>query len=372
MMNPKKIKFPIIMIGVTDDPKSGGDLFNYRIYSYFQDMGIRVVSLPIPKDISWIPLFLRLIISNFLILKNFKHLGVTNGFIYQDCYSHPRLLLTNWWASKRNFNISMLMQMSIDDQHKLHKYRFFRKVDRFLLQYSLRFGNLYFANSQDSKEVLLSLGCTEEKIKIVGCGFDFRFENNMTSYSRRNKTKGINILSVGNIQHRKGTHVLIDAIALLKDLDIKVNIVGGYSADHNYFKRLRTSVIKNHLEDIVVFHGRVSEDDLNSFYLNSDIFILPSLHETFGIVLLEAMSFGLPIIATSVGAISELVINGVNGILVLPNDPNSLAKSIQNLVNSPKLLEKYGKNGYHFISENKNNYSWETVGNRIADAFLTL
>jgi glycosyltransferase involved in cell wall biosynthesis len=116
------------------------------------------------------------------------------------------------------------------------------------------------------------------------------------------------------------------------------------------------------LEEKVIFHGVVGLKDLEKFYSEADIFVLPSLYEPFGIVFAEAMSFGLPIIATRVGGIPELVEDGENGFLVPPKDVNSLADAIDKLVSDAELREKFGRRSYE---KSMKLNTWEECDERI-------
>jgi len=111
--------------------------------------------------------------------------------------------------------------------------------------------------------------------------------------------------------------------------------------------------------------------ELALFYKHADVFILSSIFEGFGIVLLEAMSFGLPIVATKVGAIPELVQDGVQGVLVPPGDSVALARALKELISRPQLRERYGTEGLKTAAELEEIYSWKAVGERIWKVLLS-
>lgn len=360
------------MIGVVQEPVTGGEIFNYKIFNYLKDSGFNVYNISISSESKWIPLPIRLLISNFKILFKIRKLQLSSAIIYEDCYLYPRLFLTNWWALQKGFKIAMLMQISLKTQHRMFRKPYLRKINQLLLKKFLKHGNTYLTNSLDSKSELLNLGCDANKIELVGCGFDFKQTAKMPGRSKHTKSDTIQIIYVGNIQHRKGVYQLIEAASELTDINFLLNVVGSQSSNPDYYNKIMLFVKKNNLEQKISFHGRVSDDFLENLYQQSDIFVLPSLHETFGIVLLEAMSFGLPIIATNVGAIPELVIDGENGILVHPDDPHSLADAIRQLLASPAKREKLGTNGYDFILANHEFYSWESVGKRLINALHKL
>lgn len=360
------------MIGVVKAPSTGGEIFNNKVFNYLKSSGVNVYSLSIPPERKWIPLPIRLLISNFRILLKIIKLQPSSAIIYEDCYSYPRLFLTNWWAAMKGHKIAMLMQISLNIQHRLFRKSYLRKINTLLLNYFLKYGDIYLANSADSKSELQHLGCDSNKIEMVGCGFDFKRLKEKPKFNEISSSENLQIIYVGNIQERKGVYQLVKAASKLTDINFVLIIVGNYSRDPVYYNRIKSFVTNNNLEQKISFLGRVSDDFLEKLYIDSDIFVLPSLHETFGIVLLEAMSFGLPIITTKVGAIPELVIDGKNGILVQPNDPDFLANAIRRLIISPKERKYLGNNGYEFIVANRDYYSWDSVGERILNALQEL
>ncbi len=184
-----------------------------------------------------------------------------------------------------------------------------------------------------------------------------------------------NLLFVGRCHVDKGIEYLLEAVALLGD-NVVLNIVGATDHDPNYYRKLTEIIQKRNIKEKVFFHGYVDDKNkLKQFHERADIFVLPSIIEGFGIVLLEAMSAGLPIVATNVGAIPELVKDGYNGILVPPRDMPSLAKAIDSLIRSPSMRRKYSINGFKYYQSVRDIHSWDNhlrtirdIFNRLADA----
>ncbi|MCX6827590.1 MAG: glycosyltransferase family 4 protein [candidate division Zixibacteria bacterium] len=152
-----------------------------------------------------------------------------------------------------------------------------------------------------------------------------------------------------------------------------MNIVGNTGADVNYYRHISSLIEKLSIKDKVIFHGHINNwEQLAKSYKEADIFVLPSLVEGFAIVLLEAMSFGLPIVASNTGAIPELVKNDENGILVPSADAKALAIALDRLMESPELRVTFGTKGLNFYKNNRDFYSWDKVGERIKNAFASL
>ena len=143
---------------------------------------------------------------------------------------------------------------------------------------------------------------------------------------------------VGRLHYEKGVDILIRAFALIKGFDnnAKLLIVGdgplrGYILE--LAKRLR-------IEDSVEVTGSVPNTKVPEYLAKMSIFVLPSRYEGLPNALLQAMAAGLPIVATSVGSVSDIIINGRNGLLVSPEDVNELAKAIKLLMDNRELAMK--------------------------------
>ncbi|MBS0351385.1 MAG: glycosyltransferase family 4 protein, partial [Proteobacteria bacterium] len=100
-----------------------------------------------------------------------------------------------------------------------------------------------------------------------------------------------------------------------------------------------------HLSNQVKFYGKLPDHDLIRHYQNCDIFVAPSLFESFGLIFLEAMMFAKPVVGCDSGGVSEVVIHEQTGFLALPGDPNSLLDCIRKLIKDEKLRLNLGSKG---------------------------
>ena len=118
--------------------------------------------------------------------------------------------------------------------------------------------------------------------------------------------------------------------------------------------------------DNVIFLGKVNDSILPDIYRSCDLFVLPSIYgESFGIVLLEAMSSGRPVIASNVGGVSEIIRRGC-GILVSPGNVNEMTEAILELLNDPGLREAMGIKARQLIEKR---YSWRVVAPQIISCY---
>jgi glycosyltransferase involved in cell wall biosynthesis len=141
----------------------------------------------------------------------------------------------------------------------------------------------------------------------------------------------VNLLSVGSIIPRKGFHDLIPALVPLIDLPWTLSIAGETSRNIKAYERLTSNIKDFHLEGRIKVLGVVTNEELENLYAKADIFVLASLFEGYGMAYAEAIAHGLPIIATSGGAIPNTVPQGA-GLLVAPGDIPALTIALKTLI----------------------------------------
>ena len=176
------------------------------------------------------------------------------------------------------------------------------------------------------------------------------------------------ILFVGTLSPHKGPDILIKAMSeIVKEVpDVKLVFVGhGGMREELEMLSKKLGVKKN-----VKFAGFVEESMKPLYYRAADVFCLPSVmtHEIFGIVNLEAMACSVPIVASKIGGIPDVVRDGENGLLVLPRDSDALADAITYLLEDEDVREKMGKNGRKKVED----YSWNRVGEETEKIYLNL
>jgi glycosyltransferase involved in cell wall biosynthesis len=149
--------------------------------------------------------------------------------------------------------------------------------------------------------------------------------------------------TIANIFPHKGLEYLIAAVHILRRRypGISCRIVG--SGDRDYQEKLKEQVQRLDLSKNIHFLG--FQEDIRHCLNGLQVFVLPSILEAFGIVLLEAMAMRKAVVASRVGGIPEIVVNGENGFLVPPGDPEALANSIQRLIEDPILRERFERTG---------------------------
>jgi phosphatidylinositol alpha-mannosyltransferase len=203
---------------------------------------------------------------------------------------------------------------------------------------------------------------------IIPNGIDtehFRFDGPV----RKEFTDGkLNILFVGRLERRKGLGYLLNACAEIKRnfTNFRLIVVGpGTVLRLRYEKLIEEMSLTNH----VVFTGFVPSTELPSYYRSADIFCAPATGgESFGIVLLEAMACGKPVIATSIQGYASVLADGDEGLLVPPKDDEALAQALLSLLHDKSLRLQMGDKGK--IKAEK--YSWPNVAQQVMDYYNSL
>jgi glycosyltransferase involved in cell wall biosynthesis len=181
------------------------------------------------------------------------------------------------------------------------------------------------------------------------------------------------LMVISRLLRSKGIDILIKAFdSLTKKYNDLLLLIGGCGP---YEKNLKNLVKSLNISDRVKFLGFVPDDKLVEYYNLADIFILPSLgtygkkkfySEAFGIVLIEAMACGIPVITADVPGCNEVVKNGINGLLAHPDSPEDLAEKIEMYLNDTQLIKKYGKKAREDVIEN---YSWDVIVTKMVNLY---
>lgn len=215
-------------------------------------------------------------------------------------------------------------------------------------------GHLFKNHSKKLVEIPLGVDTEHFKIAEPDPGLAQKY-----SFGKKDKI----ILFVGALDrphYFKGLDILLKAFSRMKkDFPAKLLVVGEGELKIFYQKQARSLGI----QDKVVFVGKVGNDELPQFYSLANFFVLPSRDrsESFGLVILEAMASGLPVIASNLPGVRTLIDDGQDGLLVEPKDAIALAKALENFL-VIDLKKEFGKKGR---KKAETLYSWNSVGERL-------
>jgi len=180
------------------------------------------------------------------------------------------------------------------------------------------------------------------------------------------------LLFVGRIEPLKGIDTLIEALALMQKAGVVVclTVIGGDSnddqeAENDEIARLQMIREQYGLKDLVAFIGRRDQDTLPYYYSAAEAVVVPSQYESFGMVALEAMACGTPVVASQVGGLAYLVQDGITGFTVPVDEPEALAERLTRLVNDTALKQEMGKNAAQLAV----GYRWEMIAQRLLSLY---
>jgi D-inositol-3-phosphate glycosyltransferase len=179
------------------------------------------------------------------------------------------------------------------------------------------------------------------------------------------------LLYVGRIEPLKGIDTLIEALALMQraGLFVCLSVIGGDQENaNNEMARLQTLREQYGLKDLVAFLGKRDQDTLPYYYSAAEAVVVPSHYESFGMVALEAMACGIPVVASQVGGLAFLVQDGITGFTVPVDEPEAMAERLTRLINDRRLRQEMGRNAARLARE----YSWENIAQRLIQLYQDL
>ena len=166
--------------------------------------------------------------------------------------------------------------------------------------------------------------------------------------TKENSGNEFSFLFLGHVSERKGIWLLLEALEALKD-ELLLGKFTFYIGGNGEVDLLKKIIKEKKLESIVKFIGWVTAENKKEYLNKANAYILPSYNEGLPISILEAMTYSLPIIATNVGGIPQVVVNRVNGLLIEPGNLNELKKAIKFAIENQEVFKSYGKESLKLV-----------------------
>ena len=231
------------------------------------------------------------------------------------------------------------------DEFQVKNYGFSISLQKKVRSFSIKKSDIVVTPSKHLKNFILNLGF-KNKIEIINNGV-FIPEENTNIFTNDQ----INITIVSRLVSHKNIKKIIRAISDLNDPLIYLNIIG----DGPELNQLQKISLESNNKDNIIFHGKLNRDEINHIFLNSDIYIQASNYEGLPHSLLEAMSYGIPVLCTPVGECKEILGNEDRGyILDLPVSKNNIKSKISEIIGEKNIAYKKGKKGKAFVNEKYN------------------
>ncbi len=225
--------------------------------------------------------------------------------------------------------------------------------------------------ASDHERQLLSryYGAKEEQMHTIPCGVDIGlFRPRDQKASRRQLGLELDspvLLWVGRIEKLKGVDILIQALAELDERDFTLLVVGGDERAGGLKAELQSQAAEAGLAANVRFVGAVPHDELPVYYSAADVCVVPSYYESFGLVAVEAMACGTPVVASRVGGLVSTVIDGVTGYLIPWRCPGPFAEKLEVLLHNPELRANFSAAARRSVER----FRWESVALRVAGVY---
>jgi len=326
------------------NPKTGWGRYASDLIYGVENAGHEVIILKEEEDgFNGVPILRRgigMIKSSIRIRNYLKNCDIIHAM---DVYPYGvSASIANTFINKK-FLITALGTYSIAPFYNIRRSLFSK--------YACTFADMVVTISNFTKKELLKK-IRVKRIKVINPGIDLE-----KFYQDHIDTGEKFILSVGSLKYRKGYHISIPAFVLAKKTipNLKYKIVGSQN-DHSYFRVLKRLVKKYDIENDVEFLDNITDKELTSLYQSAKLFILTSVNynnrfEGFGIVFLEAVASGLPVLGTFGNGIEDAVKNNYNGLLVQQNNIEAASEAIINILSNSKKWEQMNKASYVWAKE---------------------
>jgi glycosyltransferase involved in cell wall biosynthesis len=319
------------------DTLSGGYLYDRYLVEHLRQQGDEVEILSLPPG-----RYGQHVLQNWngRLLASLRDAGY--DLLLQDELNHPSLFYLNRLLRPqiRYPIVSIIHHLRSDERHPFWLVPFYRAIERRYLASV----DAFIGNSQTTRARVESLLPAPRPTMVAYPGGD-RLKPEINEHAivaRAGRPGPLRILFVGNLIRRKGLHTLLNALDYLPAESWQLDIVGNEAVDPHYVQRHINPAIHPGVYGRVVRHGAVSNWALAALYAQSHLLVMPSQYEGFGIVYLEAMGFGLPVIGSTAGAAGEIISHGTNGFCLPPNNAALLANHLRLLSEDRHLLLRLG------------------------------
>ena len=238
------------------------------------------------------------------------------------------------------------------------------EMEQHLLQQADR---IITATTEERTQLIRSCGVSANRIQVIPCGVDLKLFVAQNKYQARKKLglkqQQPTVLFVGRLDSFKGPDLFLRAVALMEE-PVQAVIVGGQLQGDSDVQALQKLADDLNIQQHVHFLGARPQQELPLLYSAADVTVVPSYHESFGLVAVESLACGTPVVATRVGGLMTIVRNNETGYLV-PRCPGFFAERLDTLVSDPALLAAMQVAARPSILH----FSWASVASRVNQVY---
>ncbi|MCX8062466.1 MAG: glycosyltransferase family 4 protein [Anaerolineales bacterium] len=321
--------------------QTGGYLYDRKVVQYLQAQGdrIEVISLPWRNYVFHLGDNLSPALFRMLVKLNVD-------LLIEDELNHPSLAGLNYLLHCRKGYpvISIVHHLRYNEVRRIWQ----RSIYRFIEELYLKSLDGLICNSKttlESAQAILPLKIANSIPSVIAYpGKDHLtgLVNEQEIESRSMQNEHLRLLFLGNLIPRKGLHWLLAALSRLRDIPLRLHVVGDESRDPHYARQLHQFVERSFLQEQIQFWGSVDEYTLQELLRQAHIMVVPSSYEGFGIAYLEGMSYGLVVIGSREGGARELISDGIEGFLIEPGNVSALANRLWELHIDRERLAQMG------------------------------
>ena len=343
---------------------TGGYLYDRRLVSYLTERGDRVEVISLP----WRN-YARHIADNVsrTLLERLQDAKL--DVLIQDELNHPSLFLMNRRLKPRvHYPIVALVHLlrSSESRPALMN-RFYAAVER---RYFNTVDGAIF-NSKTTRDAVRQVAKRDIPGVVAYPGRDhISYEFSLSKIVERVRKPGpLQIIFVGNLLPGKGLNVLIEALTLLQPGSWRLTVVGSLTMDPSYSNGIRNKIAQAGLSDHITLAGAVPNSEIPNYLSSNHVMVVPSYYEALGIAYLEAMGFGLPVIATTAGGAHEIISHGEAGFLITPGDARALARYLLEINQDRERLLEMSRAAYERVNMHP---TWDESFGRARDFLQSL
>ncbi|MQC27443.1 MAG: glycosyltransferase family 1 protein [Chloroflexi bacterium] len=352
------MRMGLVVYGSLDTP-SGGFLYDRKLVGRLQARGyqVEVISLP------WRS-YARNLMDNWSgrLFERLRDFGV--DLLIQDELNHPSLFALN--ARLRHEGrtpiVSVVHHLRSSERHPAALKAFYAAVERRYLASV----DAFIFNSQTTKGVVEEmLGASKPNV-VAQPGADRLGRGITPAQIRKRVQRGgpLRMVFVGSVIRRKGLEVVVEAMGKLPKGSVELDVAGSLDAEPETVRKVRAAIRREGLDDQVRLLGHQEDAALAKLMKASDVLVVPSEYEGYGIVYAEGMRFGLPALGGKSGAAGEVIRDGVDGFLIEAGDAPALTAHLKALVEDRELLEQMSLAAQ---KAGKRHAGWETSMDVAAD-----
>ena len=233
-------------------------------------------------------------------------------------------------------------------------------------------GRIIAFSSHERDAMVRLYGADARKVSLVPCGVDLEVFRPLDHKSVRSRL-GLNgekiLLYVGRVEPIKGLDLLVETAAQMDFSEgVRMMVVGADVNGDREMDRVKQLAKERDLEDKIDFVGQVDHDDLPLYYNAADVCVVPSYYESFGLVALESMACGTPVVATRVGGLSTIIHHGHTGYLKSWRCPEAFANSVEMIISSDGLQQSMGE----AARKRAEGMGWDNVASLMWDEYSVL